>query len=163
MSPELEERINKICGALERTTDMLREETDVMIVNGDHVELIRHFDKARQAQERIKEARKVLEAIIDKMSSQDVPEAMRAAGVKTTTVEGVGRVTVSHRFGCTMVDKVAGMDWLRKNGHGDIIQETVNASTLAAFAKTVEADTGVDLPAELFKTSSHPYTSITKK
>ena len=62
----------------------------------------------------------------------------------------------------SLADKVAGMGWLRDEGHGDLIQETVNASSLSAFAKSYIEETGKDLPADLFKLSNLRYTSVTK-
>ena len=53
------------------------------------------------------------------------------------------------------------MDWLRATGNEGIIIETVNAQTLAAFAKT-QALAGKPLPDETFTVGVAPYTSITR-
>ena len=87
---------------------------------------------------------------------------MEHEGVKTITLIGIGRVTVSHRFSCSMLDKERGMKWLKDEGHGSIVQETVNSSTLAAFAKDITVNQGGSLPEDLFKVGTAPYTSITK-
>jgi hypothetical protein len=87
---------------------------------------------------------------------------MREHGVKTITVEGVGRVSLSNRWSASMLDKTAGMEWLRETGNGSLIQETVNAQTLAAFAKDLNETKGMELPADIFKTGIMTYTSITK-
>jgi len=60
------------------------------------------------------------------------------------------------------LDKDAGLNWLRANGHEGIIIETVNSSTLSAFAKSQLEEEGVDLPDDIFKIGTSPYTSITK-
>ena len=47
-----------------------------------------------------------------------------------------------------MKDKPVGFQWLREQGHGGLITETVNASTLAAFAKNMMDTEGKELPHE---------------
>lgn len=140
----------------------VREDTNAAVQSGDHVELVRHFRDLRDVNALIKEARTALGEMEDLLSSRDIPDAFRSAGVKTTTIEGVGRVTVSYRFSCSMLDKEAGLLWLTENGHGGLIQPTVNSSTLAAFAKNLIETEGKDLPDDIFKTGQSPYTSITK-
>jgi hypothetical protein len=54
------------------------------------------------------------------------------------------------------------MNWLRDNGAESLIIETVNAQTLASYAKSVMEEEGKDLPHNLFKTNILTYTSITK-
>jgi len=116
----------------------------------------------REAASIIKEARTAISDMEEKMSRETVPETMRAHGVKTITVIGVGRVTISHRFSCSMLDKESGITWLKDTGNGGIVQETVNSSTLSAFAKDLIQNHGKELPNNLFKTSINPFTSITK-
>jgi hypothetical protein len=87
---------------------------------------------------------------------------MREHNIRTITVEGVGRVSITHRYSCSMLDKQLGMNWLRQSGNEGLIQETVNSSTLAAFAKNMLETEGTQLPQDLFKTSVSAYTSITK-
>jgi hypothetical protein len=86
---------------------------------------------------------------------------MRAHNIRTITVEGVGRVSLGTRWSASIPDKAAGFEWLRGNGHGGVIQETVNAQTLGALAKEMNED-GTELPAPTFTTNIMTYTSITK-
>ena len=69
--------------------------------------------------------------------------------------------TVNQRWVASMPDKSTGMDWLRVTGNEGLIIETVNAQTLAAFAKT-QALAGSPLPEDVFTVGVAPYTSITK-
>jgi len=154
--------LNHIVLNLGEATEAIRVETNALIVAGDHVPLIEHYDQTRRVVELIKEARKALDEIEESMSRTHVPEAMKAAGVKTITVIGVGRVTISNRFSCSIIDKVGGYGWLRENGHEGLIQETVNSSTLGAFARNLIEEEGKELPSEYFKTGTMAYTSITK-
>jgi hypothetical protein len=154
--------VNEICFQLQKVAEMVREDGDFTLALHNHVELIKHYNHLRLATARIKEAREALAEMEEKMSREQIPEIFREHGIKTTTIEGVGRVTVSYRFGCSMLDKEQGLEWLRGNGHGGIIIETVNSSTLSAFAKSMLEESGAELPDSIFKVSTSPYTSITK-
>jgi hypothetical protein len=61
-----------------------------------------------------------------------------------------------------MLDKQLGFQWLRETGNESLIQETVNAQTLAAFAKDLNVTKGIELPQDIFNTSQMTVTSITK-
>lgn len=156
------QRLEVLCNQMVEVARMVREDTERVLALNQHVETIRHFNELRSINARIKESREALSEIEDRLSTQDLPEQMRAAGVKTVTVEGVGRVTISHRFSASMLDKDRAIQWLRDNGHESLIQETVNSSTLSAFAKNLLSEEGKELPSELFKTGTMPFTSITK-
>lgn len=159
--PDTLDNLQSLANDLPELTDGLSREL-ARLEGQDHIALIRFFDKFRKAADAFSEAKKAITDIHDKLSRDMIPEAMRAAGVKTVTVVGVGRVTISHRYSCTMIDKDKGMEWLRTTGHGDLIQETVNSSTLAAFSKNLLQEEGKELPADLFKVGTSPFTSITK-
>lgn len=55
--------------------------------------------------------------------------------------------------------EVSAWDWLIRNGSGDLIKETVNASSLKAVIKAKIRD-GVAVPPELFKMTPVTYSSI---
>lgn len=162
MRQETEELLGKVCRGLVAVAGMVRDDTREAFATNDHVTAIRHFDKARKATETIKEAREALADIVDQMSKEQIPDIMRRHNVKTITVEDVGRVTISHRFSASMLDKEQGFQWLRANGHEGLITETVNSSSLSAFAKDMLENHGTELPEDIFKVGTAPYTSITK-
>ena len=153
--------LQAICSALSTVTGIVRDETDETVASNDHIAIIRHYDRLRQATALIKESREALAQIEEKLSREQVPEVMRANNIRTITVEGVGRVSLGTRWSASMPDKAAGFDWLRANDHGGVIQETVNAQTLGALAKELNEE-GTELPAPTFTTNIMTYTSITK-
>jgi hypothetical protein len=153
--------LTAVCGRLSVLAEEIRNETNEVVATNDHVQVIKHYDKLRQVTALIKESREALSQIEEKMSRESVPDVMRNAGIRTTTIEGVGRVSLGTRWSASMPDKQAGFDWLRGNGHGGVIQETVNAQTLGALAKELNND-GTELPAPTFTTNIMTYTSITK-
>jgi len=153
--------LRTICNDLTTLTGRVREETQAAVASQDHIQVIRHYDQLRQLTALIKESREALSQIEETLSREQVPELMRAHGVRTITVEGVGRVSLGTRWSASMPDKQAGFEWLRANEHGGVIQETVNAQTLGALAKELNEE-GQELPAPTFTTNIMTYTSITK-
>lgn len=162
MKLETQQFLNRVTHDLTNVAIAIRMDTNAAIASKDHIEIIRHYDQLRIAVDQIKEAREALKEIEEHMSREDVPDVMRANKVKTITVEGVGRVTISHRWSASMLDKERGIKWLKANGQGGIVQETVNAQTLAAHAKALMEGPGTELPADLFKVGQMAFTSITK-
>lgn len=149
------------CTTLAQMASSIKDETAEVISTNDPVKVIKHYDALRKVNALIKESREALSEIEEKLSRNNVPDVMRAHNIKTTTIEGVGRVSLGTRWSASMPDKVAGFEWLRTNNHGGVIQETVNAQTLGALAKELNED-GVELPQPTFATSVMTYTSITK-
>ena len=153
--------LNAACFNLQAVTGRVREETNQAVASNDPIVVIKHYDKLRLVTAQIKEAREALAELEEKLSREYVPTVMRAHGIKSTTVEGVGRVSLGTRWSASMPDKQAGFEWLRGNGHGGVIQETVNAQTLGALAKEL-GNEGIELPSPTFTTNVMTYTSITK-
>lgn len=129
-------------------------------------EALRLWYEISQQYEELDKARKELYAQIEQMSRATLPEMLDESDVKTITLELDGgrkvRFTKNARVSCSMVDKEGGMNWLRESGNEALIQETVNSSTLSAFAKQYIEDEGRDLPPEMFKMSTLNYISATK-
>lgn len=163
MRDETVMQLRDAAGALQLAVRMAREDGQEVLPAKDHIEIIRHYDNLRSANEVIKEARKALDEMAEQWSREFVPEAMREARVKTLTLEGVGRVTISHRWSASIVEgkKPEAFQWVREANDGGIIQETINSSTLSAYAKS-KFEGGVELPVHLFKVGQMAFTSITK-
>lgn len=160
--------IQRLTQLLVSVGQMVLNDTNEVHKSGDHVELIKHFNHTRIAAEKIKEAREVLSELSDKLSREYIPDCFKELRERTGqkppfVIDGVGRVTVSHRWSASMLDKDQGFDWLRRNDMGSIIQETVNAQTLAAYAKNRFEKEGKDLPTDIFKVGQMAFTSITAK
>lgn len=153
--------LGKVCRGMVRVAEMIRSDEAEVVQSRDHIEVIKHYDHLRKATESIKEAREALNQMEENLSRVTLPEVLRENRIKTITVEGVGRVSLSSRVSCSMVDKELGFKWLRDNGHEGLISETVNSSSLGAFSKS-QLEEGRELPADIFKTNIMTYTSITK-
>ena len=111
--------------SLENATKRATEDTQEMIGRDNLIDLITHYAELREVNETIKKARKLIEDLEDHMSHEDVPDAFRRSSIKTVSIEGVGRVTVAHKWGCSVNDgkKPESFQWLRDGGNGGIIIE----------------------------------------
>lgn len=157
------EYMTRVVNGMVTLVGLIRDDNETVLASGDHITVIRHYDHIRKAAEKIKEARKALDEIEEKFSREYVPDVMRAHEVKNITIEGVGRVQISNKYNASIADKPKGYQWLIDNGHGALITETVNSSTLSAFAKHFMEEEGKELSLDDgFKVSTMTYTSITK-
>jgi len=97
-----------------------------------------------------------------------VPEAFERENIKSFTTQAGHRVTVSMLVRASIKDQAAAFDWLRKNGYGDIIKPTVNASTLSGVAREIlegdgsNPDAPQDMPEDIFNVNAIPSTSIVR-
>ena len=155
--------LHSIAHQMEEMLKEAEEEERLLKATTDLPLVLRKFKEIRDANERLEVSRKKFNTFLDFFSRNIIPDMMQEQGVKTISLDDIGyRFTVSVKMNASMADKAAGMNWLRDEGHGDLIQETVNASSLSAFAKSYIEETGKDLPADLFKLSNLRYTSVTK-
>ena len=108
------------------------------------------------------ETLKQLNATTRLLKEKLVPEAFAREDIGSfTSKEGGYRVTISELVRASMKDKEQCYGWLREHGLGDLIQETVNASTLAAAARSLMEE-GKELDDDLFEVYIVPNTSVTK-
>lgn len=117
------------------------------------------------AYEILDNSRKAFAKKVEFLKNSLLPEMMEQRGVKSINLSvdrKPYRFTVNVRQSCSMVDKDGGVEWLRENGQGGLIQQTVNASSLSAFSKQWVEDRGADLPEAYFKVTTMKYISVTK-
>lgn len=112
----------------------------------------------------IDEARKVLSKTYDWLRHSLMIDKMDDAGLESFSVAGVGRVYIQSSLNASIKAgaKEGAYVWLQDHGHGDLIQETVNASSLKALAKAKIQDNDA-LPADLFNVSPKTFVVIQKK
>lgn len=92
-----------------------------------------------------------------------VPEAFEQAGVPNISLDEGFRVGIAVRTAASVIPgkKEEAYAWLQDNGAGDLIQPTINASTLSAYAKQ-KGEKNEELPADIFNVALMPNTSVTK-
>lgn len=147
-------KLDSLINRAHRDTMELVEKADIPLI-------VKHFSALRTEYRALKDKIEKLENEVNDLSYNLIPTMFDAQNVKTIKIDDVGRTTVNQRWVASMPDKSAGMDWLRVTGNEGLIIETVNAQTLAAFAKT-QAIAGSPLPEAVFTVGVAPYTSITK-
>lgn len=107
------------------------------------------------------EAKKAIGKAYNHVRMSCLPEKMGEEGLDGLRVEGVGRVSITADIHARTLDKEGAFIWLEENGHGDIVQETVNAGTLKALLRRRLRE-GEEIPETLFKVSPFERASITK-
>ena len=130
------------------------------------IQLARAFVVLHRLQKRMlsdKEAFKDFKAFWAECNNKMCPNTFEVSGVDNVPLSEGFRVGISHRTVASILPgkKDDAYTWLLDNEKGDVIQETVNASTLAALAKEM-GESNEELPEELFRVERLPYTSVTK-
>jgi hypothetical protein len=108
-------------------------------------------------------ALKQTNAWLDVLRFEMIPAKMDEEGIERVSYEGIGRVSLTADL---LVSTRAGMKddlfhWLNDHGLGDIVQPTVNASTLKAFVKE-RMRNNKEYPEELLNVTPITRASITK-
>jgi hypothetical protein len=147
---------DKLALLLERAE---RDTTEILQKN-DIPETVAHYAALRDTAKDLAERVGALQKLVDSLSYESLPTMFGNQGVKTITLPDVGRVTINVRWSATMLNKPAGMEWLRTSGNEGLIIETVNSGTLSSFAKA-ETLAGKPLPDHLFKVTTNQHVSIT--
>ena len=92
-----------------------------------------------------------------------IPDKMDEQNITTITFDDIGRVSLTSdlRASIKKDNREKAYKWLEKQGFADLIQETINASSLKAFCKA-RIKKGDKLPEDLFTVSPFSRASITK-
>lgn len=127
------------------------------------VELVREMKAVQSAKETAEEIIKELNKKFDFLRITKIPQVMEDEGIQRLSVEGVGRVSLTADMHVSVKEgqKESFYEWLRDNGREDLIQPTVNASTLKATVKNMVKQ-GEEYPEELLNVNPFTRASITK-
>jgi hypothetical protein len=128
-------------------------------------DILKMYFQVKEAYELLTDNQKATGALLERMSRGLIPDLMDTKDTKTISIASIGRrFTVSAKLSASIIDKPGAYGWLRdpKQDAADLIQETVNASTLASFAKSYVNEQGKDLPEAYFRVNTMRYTSVTK-
>lgn len=88
--------------------------------------------------------------VLDTLRLAIIPDRMDDDGINSIDVIGVGKVSLTSGLNASIpaAKRESAYAWLEDNGYGDLIQETVNASTLKAWVTKLIKDKG-KLPEDL--------------
>ncbi len=117
----------------------------------------------KSAYEALDGARKELYHLKDLFDKVIVPELMENDDIDMLRIPELARsFSRQQKFSASFVDKEEGFKWLRDNGQGDLIVETVNAGTLAAFCRSMIMDEGLEPPADVIRVTTYYGTGMSK-
>ena len=92
-----------------------------------------------------------------------IPDRLTEDNVDGFRIPSIARsFSVVKKTSASFFDKEKGIEWLRENGQGDMVQETVNAGTLSAFCRNMLLDMGMEPPEDLIKMNTYNTTSMVK-
>ena len=148
--------------SLDAFFDRAMRDTQEVVAYNDIPIAVGHFAELRDMVDLVAEKVSALQDHIRSLSYETLPTMMGNQNVKTIKLDDIGRVSVNVRWSATMLNKDKGMEWLIKTGNEGLIIETVNSSTLSAFAKA-ETLAGRPLPDAIFKVGTAQHISITKE
>lgn len=153
---------DKVTKALAAINGLIEATTTAINAGLDTNDLVRVFNTSRMKAEAVGDTLSRFNKIVGELSAKTIPERFAAEKIKTIKLEDVGRISVSYRKSASIIPekKMEAMDWFRTNDP-DIITETINSSTLAAWVGSEYIEKNLD-PPEFVKFSTSPYTSITK-
>lgn len=127
-------------------------------------EMCEAYVLAKRVNDTLEEGRKLIGGVVQNTSYQYIPERMLEESMTTFTSASGYRVTVATRLTCSILPdmKAGAYAWLEANDLGELIVPTVNAQTLSSQARKLIEDENKEMPDDLFKVSTAPYTSVTK-
>lgn len=111
---------------------------------------IKMMRKSRQKLDDLKDKKKRAQAEYDFLRYTSVTTAMEEEGLESIRLTGIGTCYLSTAIRASIVKtaKQQAYEWLRDNGHGGLIVETVYAQTLSSAAKEMLKN-NESIPADL--------------
>jgi len=170
MTPELKSKIKYARELLGDIFIQLDRETTEVRTRADLVETVTHFVELRGMQGTLSDMKNEWAKVHDFLSYSVIPDIFKEHRQTTGMappyrIDGIGRVNVAYKWNASILPdkKDDGKQWLRDNGAGALVIETVNASSLSAYAKDLFINNDQELPPNIFKSGQRPYTSISEK
>lgn len=116
-------------------------------------------------EKRFEEIFKGFSQLVEKSKTTTVPSACERGSMDNVPLSEGWTVTPTTKIFTSMIGdkKEEAIAWLKNNGHGDLITETVNASALTSYAMSLLEQDGKELPSDLFKSFDKSSTSVTKR
>jgi hypothetical protein len=132
--------------------------------NKGAVDLARSFVTLHRLMAVVSQKLDRLDKLFALYKTKECPAVLEAAGVTHIPLTEGYRVGISYLTRASILagQKEEAYKWLIDNGHGDIIIETVNSSTLSALASHLQEEENLTLPESLFNTALMTNTSVTK-
>jgi len=127
------------------------------------LDLIHAMSHLRADKDELEDKVSAANSELEYLAKVAIPDRFTEEGIRNMVVDGVGRVGLraniyaSIKAGC----KDQAYQWMRDVGLGDLIQPSVNASTLKATLKN-RIKSADDIPEDLFNVTPYQQATITK-
>ena len=120
-------------------------------------ELAAQAQQTRYQYDQLKKQSGQLWRELETLQRKWMPDKMEELGIESVRLDGIGTISLRYDAHCTTPakNKHLLMEWLEAHGHADLINETVNGSTLKAFMKEQMLE-GNPIPDDIVK--FEPYT-----
>lgn len=138
---------------------MTREEMEQLTI----AEMAAHFAKLRDIISDFKEQQSGFQKEFDVLRKDIIPAKLDEMGLDGAPITGIGRISLRAEVYASIVkdQKDEAYAWLAEHGHGALIKDTVNASSLKAWMKEQLAN-GEELPEEIFNCVPYTMATLTK-
>lgn len=132
-------------------------------VNSSYAELAARLAELRDQISSKESEVSLLKQERDILQKKVLPEKMGADGMKNITITGVGRLSIRPDMQVSVLaeNRMLLQRWLKDNGFGELVVETINSSTLKAFVKE-QVGEGNDLPFDLINIHAFEQVTLTK-
>lgn len=140
-------------------TDVDHEEYETMSLR----DMAAFLKELKKALEEVKEMQSQIQVQHDFLSQNVIPDKMDDEGVNTVNYDGIGRLQCAADIRCSVLkkDRKALHSWLSANGHGSLISEGVNSSTLKAFVKERMKEEK-EIPKDILQITPYSKASVVK-
>lgn len=165
MITDVTDRINEIALEVDLLSARARVWADKVEADSSipPAEIAVHFLRIKEAHEALDTAITGLYKVYEALDKHILPARIEDSGTDLIRVPSVARsFSVRNMLSASMVDKELAFKWLRSIGQQDLIQETVNAGTLAAFCRNLILEKNEEPPAEAVKLSPYKKIGINK-
>lgn len=155
---------NKVLSDIKSKAGFLKREFEKANEAEDLVNAVRIFAEWKELREKLEEAVKGFSAGFRKIYNEELPEMFEDEGVESIAVDGYTYSSAAKaRASINPQRKPDAYTWLRQEGLGAIITETVNANTLSAAMRDMMEDQGKTPPDDLINVFYQRYIAARKK
>lgn len=152
---EITKTIHDKCDVVAHEVD----QTDGMSLS----DLAKYYFALKAVYEDLDAARKRMYHLVDKLNKFTIPERLEREDLDKIQVPDIARsFYILPKVSAKVQDKDKLKDWLVARGDGDLVQETVNAGTLAAHLRKLLEDQGVEAPVDVVVLNTYNTTGMSK-
>jgi hypothetical protein len=137
-------------GGMAQRIASLEQRMDAAGKKRDYVQLVKLMDETRGAIEKVQIVKSALEMLYSRVRFSLLPDAMTESDIENFRVDGIGQCYLQDDVSVTILNREGAKDWFIKHELEDLVTETINSSTLAAYVRRTIKEKGA-LPKALAK------------